>query len=184
VIVDEIQSGCGRTGKFFSFEHYGIQPDLVCLSKSISGYGIPMSLLLMKADLDQWDPGEHNGTFRGFNYGFITGAETLRLFWCGRAFEEDLKDVAGILGNRLQGFCRTYPGVVAGYRALGMFAGLVMNDASTARKVQEACFDSGLILETCGPDGNVVKFLPPINISHEDLSAGLNLLDRVLARVG
>jgi diaminobutyrate-2-oxoglutarate transaminase len=72
-IVDEIQSGCGRTGKFFSFEHHSIVPDIVCISKSISGFGLPMSILLIAPHLDVWQPGEHNGTFRGFNYSFVTG---------------------------------------------------------------------------------------------------------------
>lgn len=181
VIVDEIQSGCGRTGKFFSFEHYAIKPDLVCLSKSISGYGIPMSLLLIKSELDQWEPAEHNGTFRGFNYGFITGAETLRRYWNGRAFEEALKDTTSILAGSLRKFTRAYPTVVSGYRALGLFAGLDLKDAALAKQVQDACFQKGLILETCGPEGNVLKFLPPINIGHDDLERGLRLLEDVLA---
>ncbi|MFD9804847.1 aspartate aminotransferase family protein, partial [Streptomyces sp. NPDC059071] len=72
LIVDDVQMGCGRTGGFFSFEVAGITPDIVCLSKSISGYGLPMALVLMRRELDQWAPGEHNGTFRGNNAAFVT----------------------------------------------------------------------------------------------------------------
>src|SRR5690606_5756035 len=81
LVVDDIQMGCGRTGKFFSFEEAGIVPDIVCLSKSISGYGIPMSLTLVRPDLDVWQPGEHNGTFRGISPAFVTAAAALRLYW-------------------------------------------------------------------------------------------------------
>ncbi|MFC8586505.1 aspartate aminotransferase family protein, partial [Streptomyces sp. NPDC057217] len=72
LIVDDVQMGCGRTGDFFSFEEAGITPDIVTLSKSISGYGLPMALCLFRPELDLWEPGEHNGTFRGNNPAFVT----------------------------------------------------------------------------------------------------------------
>ena len=71
MIIDDIQVGCGRTGKFFSFERAGIIPDMVTLSKSISGYGLPMSLVLIKPELDIFKPAEHNGTFRGNQMAFV-----------------------------------------------------------------------------------------------------------------
>src|SRR5690606_30014682 len=71
LIIDDIQAGCGRTGTFFSFEEAGIQPDMVTLSKSLSGYGLPMAVVLLKPELDRWKPGEHNGTFRGNNLAFV-----------------------------------------------------------------------------------------------------------------
>ncbi len=81
LIVDDVQMGVGRTGPFFSFEIAGIRPDIVCLSKSISGYGLPMALTLMKPEHDVWGPGEHNGTFRGHNPAFVTAPAALREFW-------------------------------------------------------------------------------------------------------
>ena len=87
LIVDDIQAGCGRTGTFFSFEPAGIQPDLVCLSKSISGSGLPMSLTLIRPDLDIWSPGEHNGTFRGNNAAFVTATEALS-WWADQALAQ------------------------------------------------------------------------------------------------
>ena len=81
LIVDDIQVGCGRTGKFFSFEDADLQPDIVCLSKSLSGYGLPFAVTMMRPDLDQWEPGKHNGTFRGHNLAMITAAEALRTYW-------------------------------------------------------------------------------------------------------
>ena len=76
VIVDDVQAGCGRTGDFFSFESLGILPDIVCLAKSLSGYGLPMAMLLLKEEHDVWQPGEHNGTFRGPNYSFLITHES------------------------------------------------------------------------------------------------------------
>src|SRR5699024_8229259 len=80
LIVDDIQAGCGRTGTFFSFEPAGIEPDIVCLSKSIGGYGLPMAITLFKRELDIWGPAEHNGTFRGNNLAFVAATEALN-FW-------------------------------------------------------------------------------------------------------
>ena len=80
LIVDDVQAGCGRTGTFFSFEDAAITPDIVCLSKSISGFGLPLSLTLFKPELDIWKPGEHNGTFRGHNPAFVTGTAALEHF--------------------------------------------------------------------------------------------------------
>lgn len=78
LIVDDIQAGNGRTGEFFSFEFAGIKPDIVTVSKSLSGYGLPMALVLFKPELDVWGPGEHNGTFRGNNMAFVTARAASR----------------------------------------------------------------------------------------------------------
>ncbi|MGC0358976.1 diaminobutyrate-2-oxoglutarate transaminase [Streptomyces sp. SAI-124] len=92
LIVDDIQMGCGRTGAFFSFEEAGITPDIVTVSKSISGYGLPMSLCLFKPELDIWEPGEHNGTFRGNNPAFVTATAALEQYWAdGSAMEKQTR---------------------------------------------------------------------------------------------
>jgi diaminobutyrate-2-oxoglutarate transaminase len=90
LIVDDIQAGCGRTGSFFSFEGTGVTPDLITMSKSISGFGLPMALLLLKPELDIWKPGEHNGTFRGNAHAFVTARVALEKFWGDRSFQEDV----------------------------------------------------------------------------------------------
>src|SRR3546814_17580533 len=79
--VDDIQVGCGRTGNFFSFEAAGIKPDIITLSKSLSGFGLPMCLVLFRPELDIWKPGAHSGTFRGHNLAFATAAEALESTW-------------------------------------------------------------------------------------------------------
>ena len=86
LIVDDIQAGCGRTGTFFSFEPAGIKPDIVTLSKSLSGYGVPFAMVLIRRDLDQWEPGEHNGTFRGNNHAFVTATAALEHYWRDTGF--------------------------------------------------------------------------------------------------
>ncbi len=92
LIVDDIQMGCGRTGAFFSFEESGIVPDIVTVSKSISGYGLPMSLCLFRPELDVWEPGEHNGTFRGNNPAFVTATAALEAYWTdGAAMEKQTR---------------------------------------------------------------------------------------------
>ncbi|WP_020561213.1 aminotransferase class III-fold pyridoxal phosphate-dependent enzyme [Thiofilum flexile] len=182
-IVDEIQSGCGRTGKFFSFEHFGITPDIVCLSKSLSGFGIPMSMLLMKQSIDKWEPGEHNGTFRGTNYGFITGAEALKVYWSDNRFEKGLINKINFFHKALLNLTQGYHTKILSYRALGLFAGLVFKDEKTTKAVQNFCFRNGLIIEVCGPDSNVLKFLPPINIDDVDLASGISIIENALKTV-
>lgn len=81
LIVDDIQAGCGRSGHFFSFETAEINPDIVTLSKSLSGFGLPMSLVLFKPELDIWRSGQHNGTFRGHNLAFVTATKAIQHFW-------------------------------------------------------------------------------------------------------
>src|SRR5690606_30309222 len=91
LIVDDIQVGCGRTGPFFSWEGSGVVPDIVCLSKSLSGLGLPFALTLMRPDLDVWEPGEHNGTFRGNNAAFVTAMAALDEFWTDDALHREVE---------------------------------------------------------------------------------------------
>src|SRR5262249_58994521 len=91
LIVDDIQAGCGRTGTFFSFEPAGIKPDVITLSKSLSGYGLPMAMVVLKKSMDVWKPGEHNGTFRGNNHAFVTATAAIEHYWSTPAFAESVQ---------------------------------------------------------------------------------------------
>src|SRR5699024_10687639 len=93
IFVDDIKTGCGRTGTFFSFEKAGLNPDIVCLSKSLGGIGLPMAITLIKPEYDQFNPGEHNGTFRGNNLAFIAATEALN-YWVTDDFSEEINDKA------------------------------------------------------------------------------------------
>ncbi len=174
LIVDDVQMGCGRTGPFFSFELAGITPDIVTLSKSIGGYGLPMALVLMRPEWDQWTPGEHNGTFRGNNAAFVTARAALREYW----FDDRLATATAIKGERVR---RALADLVAGFdglsaRGRGLVHGLVFDDASRAAKVCEAAFDAGLLVETSGSRDEVVKLLPPLTVTVDELDHGLRIL--------
>jgi diaminobutyrate-2-oxoglutarate transaminase len=176
LIIDEIQTGCGRTGKFFSFEHYGIKPQMVCVSKSISAFGSPMSILLIDPALDQWGPGEHTGTFRGFTYSFVTGAKALRHFWGNSDFVCSLSAASAQLQTALQSLKDDFSLQILDVRQIGMLAGIKLRDSEFAVDVQRNCFDRGLIVESVGPDDDTLKLLPPLTISSQELASGIAIL--------
>jgi diaminobutyrate-2-oxoglutarate transaminase len=182
LIVDDIQVGCGRTGTFFSFDFAGIRPDIVVLSKAISGFGLPMSLVLFRPELDQWQPGEHNGTFRGNNLAFVTAVEALR-FWEGEAFTTSIEQKSRRLIEALGELATRYPQLGAKLRGAGMIHGLEINPAELARPIAQAAFNGGLILELCGPQRNVLKLLPPLTIDQQVLDEGVELLKQAIDSV-
>ena len=175
LIIDDIQVGCGRTGSFFSFEAAGLKPDLVVLSKAISGYGQPMALLLIRPELDQWKPGEHTGTFRGNNLAFVTAREALR-YWETPALGEAVAARGRQLAERLHGLAKDFPELGATVRGLGLIWGLEIADPARCQAVARAAFERGLIIETCGSKKNVLKFIPPLVIDEATLDAGVDLV--------
>jgi diaminobutyrate-2-oxoglutarate transaminase len=179
LIVDDVQAGCGRTGEFFSFESAGIQPDMVCLAKSIGGLGLPMALVLIKHELDQWNPGEHNGTFRGNNLAFVAGAAAIRL-WEDRSFLVNMATAAQAVKQWVHAAADEFPAVVAGSRGRGLFSGIAFHDPAVARGVSERAFREGVLIETSGPYGEVLKLMPPLTIEPEVLDEGLTRLRRAL----
>lgn len=174
LIVDDVQMGCGRTGGFFSFEAAGIVPDIVTLSKSISGYGLPMALTLLRRDLDVWTPGEHNGTFRGHNPAFVTAAKALETYWSDLEFATETADKGALMREGLERIAAGHDGVSA--RGRGMAQGLRFEEAEAAGRVCRAAFDRGALIETSGPSDEVVKLLPPLTTSRSDLESGLKIL--------
>ncbi len=177
LIVDDIQVGCGRTGDFFSFENSGIRPDLVCLSKSISGYGLPMSLLLIAPEVDIWNPGEHTGTFRGNNLAFITATEALE-YWRDGAFSDSIFKKTQATVESL----RQIAGNVQ-VRGRGLIQAVIFAEHGMAEKVSRAAFERGLIIETCGPRDEALKFLPPLTVSTEELHRGISIIAESLDAV-
>ncbi len=176
LIVDDIQMGCGRTGPFFSFEVAGIEPDIVCLSKSISGYGMPLALTLIRPELDIWEPGEHNGTFRGFNPALVTGTAALRAYWQDDALERSSIAKGARIAATLAALAQSVPGAQIHPRGRGMVHGLAFAHGELARDVSAAAFERGLLVETAGPGDEVVKLLPPLTITDSELDQGLALL--------
>jgi diaminobutyrate-2-oxoglutarate transaminase len=175
LIVDDVQAGCGRTGTFFSFEEAGITPDIVCLSKSISGSGLPMALTLFRPELDTWEPGEHNGTFRGNNPAFVTGAAALELFWADDVFAKQLQGTIETLHEGLRRIADKADG--AAVRGRGLLAGVAFPDESVAGRIAAEAFDRGLLVETSGPESEVVKVMPALTIDADDLARGIAILE-------
>jgi diaminobutyrate-2-oxoglutarate transaminase len=182
LIVDDIQAGCGRTGPFFSFETAGIEPDLVCLSKSISGLGLPMSLVLIKPELDVWKPGEHTSTFRGNNLAFISGAEALA-YWEDSSFSDEVVRKGELTRSRLLEIAERHPEVVTDVRGRGLIYGLQLSPPELGRQVVQAAFRRGLVIETVGAQDEVVKLLPPLTIEDANLERGLRILADSLEEV-
>jgi diaminobutyrate-2-oxoglutarate transaminase len=182
LIVDDVQAGCGRTGPFFSFEDAGITPDIVCLSKSIGGYGLPLALTLFRRELDVWDPGEHNGTFRGNNPAFVTATEALG-FWADDALEKSTRAKGEQLQRALTDMVAPYGEQIADVRGRGLFWGIQFTDAARADEVCAAAFERGLLLETAGPESEVVKMMPPLIVTDEELDQGLAILAESVAAV-
>lgn len=179
LIVDDVQMGCGRTGTFFSFEKSGIQPDIVCLSKSIGGYGLPMALTLIKPAHDIWNPGEHNGTFRGNNLGFVAATEAL-YYWSNDELAIRIRDHAETISSFLSRMASRYSDRIGEIRGKGMIQGLVFNEPGDASKLCGACFEKGLIMETSGPRDEVAKLMPPLTIETSVLKEGLARLEAAL----
>jgi diaminobutyrate-2-oxoglutarate transaminase len=174
LIVDDVQAGCGRTGTFFSFEDAGITPDIVCLSKSISGFGLPLALTLFKPELDVWKPGEHNGTFRGHNPAFVTGTAALEHFWQDSRLESNVAGLASQLHEGLTQIAAAAEG--ASVRGRGLLAGIYYPAPQAAEKIAAESFARGLLVETSGPEGEVVKAMPALTINRQDLQKGLDIL--------
>jgi diaminobutyrate-2-oxoglutarate transaminase len=180
LIVDDIQAGCGRTGHFFSFEAFNFAPDIVVLSKSLSGFGSPFSLVLMRPELDIWRPGEHNGTFRGNNLAFVGATAALETYWTSTAFAEGVAQRADLIRDRLSGVVSELAKGTAKVKGRGLMIGLEFSDASMAREISRSLFENGLIVETCGVDDQVLKLLPPLNIEIADLKLGLDAIRRAV----
>ena len=177
LMIDDIQVGCARTGTYFSFERANIQPDILVLSKSIGGYGLPFALTMFKPELDKWTPGEHNGTFRGNQLAFVAAKAGLEFMLNEKIEEKSQKNGEVIkeflekeilpLDSRLQ------------IRGIGMIWGIEFENIPVdgiSERVTEKAFDRGLIVECAGRKNSVVKLMPPLVIEKEVLQAGLEKL--------
>lgn len=177
LIVDDIQAGCGRTGGFFSFEGMGFTPDIVTMAKSLSGMGLPFALTLVRPELDQWSPGEHNGTFRGNNHAFVTATAALRHFWDNGDFEQDIHRRGALLEARLEKIARKYAFTT---RGRGMMRGINVGTGELAGAITTGCFNRGLIIETSGAHDEIVKVLAPLVIDDAVLCEGLDIVEQAI----
>ncbi|MBL8924698.1 MAG: aminotransferase class III-fold pyridoxal phosphate-dependent enzyme, partial [Pseudonocardia sp.] len=184
LVVDEVQTGCGRTGTWFAFEQYGIEPDVIVASKALSGIGQPVAIILYDERLDAWAPGAHTGTFRGNQVAFAAGAEAVRIVQRDDVLG-NVRARAAQIAQRLD-VLRAYPWV-RDVRGRGLMWGIELADpvdgrraGRLAERVQARCLAEGLIVELGGRDDCVVRLLPPLNVVPEvvDLACAI-LLDAV-----
>ncbi|MDQ3032425.1 MAG: diaminobutyrate--2-oxoglutarate transaminase [Myxococcota bacterium] len=183
LVLDEIQVGCGRTGPFFGFESAGITPDIVTLSKSLSGYGVPLSVVLLRPELDVFTPGEHNGTFRGHNLAFVTAAAALDAYWSDDALSREVERKGAHVRERLSAIAERHPELELSVRGTGMIQGLASSDARLPSRISKLCFERGVLVETAGPRDEVLKLLPPLMIEDALLDEGLDAIASAVSQL-
>ncbi len=185
LVVDDIQVGCSRTGTFFSFERAGIKPDMVTLSKSIGGYGFPMSLLLIRDDLDIWKPAEHNGTFRGNQVAFVAAKKAIE-FNVSHNLNDEVKRKGELVKNFAEANILSFDKDIS-LRGIGLIWGIdfgkLKNGGEIAHKIADECFKNGMIIERAGRGDSVLKILPPLTISDAELMEGLNIILKCTGKV-
>jgi diaminobutyrate-2-oxoglutarate transaminase len=174
LIVDEVQTGCGRCGDFFSFESLGIKPDIITLAKSLSGYGLPMAMTMIRPDIDVWQPAEHSGTFRGNAHAFVTASAALRKYWSDDMLMRQLDQSAVAVTDCLTNLSDEY-GLQR--KGRGMLQGLDVSDPTIASHIQNQCLENGVLIESCGPNGEVLKILAALNIPNAALMEGLSIFE-------
>jgi diaminobutyrate-2-oxoglutarate transaminase len=185
LIVDEVQSGCGRTGTWFAFEQYGIEPDVIVASKALSGLGMPVAIILYDERLDTWQPGAHTGTFRGNQPAFAAGVATMKVIQRDGVLENVRQRGAQLMQHL--GALREVTDWVADVRGAGLMVGVELADPVTgtpasemAKRVQWEAVSRGLILELGGREDCVVRMLPPLNCTAEEIDAACRILREAL----
>ncbi len=185
MIVDDIQVGCARTGWFFSFERAGIVPDIVTQSKSIGGYGMPFALVLFKPELDIWEPGEHNGTFRGYQLSMVAAKAGLEVM-LQEHVEEKVREKEKIIARYLEEIKAIAPEKIK-TRGIGFVWGVDLwhcdPDGKTSKAVLDECFKNHLIVERVGRGNAVIKVMPELLIDEETLRKGLEILKNAVKTV-
>lgn len=181
LIVDEIQSGCGRSGNWFAFEEHGFTPDVIVSSKALGGMGMPVAVIMYDDSLDAWSAGAHTGTFRGNQAAFAAGLAALRVIQRDGILE-NAREAGAIALAELQALANEFEGV-AEARGAGLMLGLEMADPETgepdhlaAAVAQHAALERGLVLELGGREDAVLRMLPALNVTRRTLDQALGIL--------
>lgn len=175
LVCDDIQVGSARTGYYFSFERAGITPDIVTLSKSIGGYGMPFALVLFKPELDVWKPGEHNGTFRGSQLSIVAAKAGLEVM-LAENIEQRVRDLSAVIKKHLDEVAALHEGFDV--RGIGFMWGVDCNKVKPdviSKAIVKECFENGLIVERAGRNNDVVKLMPCLLADEETLEKGLRI---------
>ena len=184
LVVDEVQVGCCRSGTFFSFERAGIKPDIVTMSKSIGGYGLPFAITLIRPDIDIWKPGEHNGTFRGNQLAFVAAKAGIE-YMLDHKVEEQSVNKGKIIKSFIEKEILPMDSRLE-LRGIGMIWGIEFENIPVegfADRVIEKCFEKGLIIEGAGRKNSVVKLMPPLVIEEKELMSGLEIIKSSVAEM-
>ena len=183
LVCDDIQVGSARTGYYFSFERANIVPDIVTLSKSIGGYGMPFALVLFKPELDVWSPGEHNGTFRGSQLSIVAAKAGLELM-LNEEVEANVRRKSVIIKEYLDKIKDIHPDFDV--RGIGFIWGVDCNKVKPdviSRAIVRECFDNGLIVERAGRNNDVVKLMPCLITDEETLKKGMEIFVKAVKTV-
>lgn len=186
LIVDEVQSGFGRTGRWFGFEHYDLMPDVVTIAKGLAS-GLPLSGVIASQDLmRKWTPGSHGGTYGGNAVAAAAAVATIQTIR-----EEKLLQNAQSRGVQLMSglneLREKYPGI-AEVRGLGLMIGVEFRSEGKpakdlAKTVVKACYEQGMLLLTCGPWDNTIRFIPPLTVSEEQVKESLKIFKNALSDI-
>ncbi|WP_419735754.1 diaminobutyrate--2-oxoglutarate transaminase family protein [Pseudomonas sp. COR18] len=190
LIIDEVQTGLGRTGTTFALEQAGIVPDILVLSKAIGG-GYPLSVIVYAEHLDTWGPGTHAGTFRGNQLAMVAGAATMRHIRENR-LEANASAMGQILENGLKQIAQRHD-FIGDVRGRGLMLGVEITrpgvggragpgDGQRAREIKLNCFENGLVIETGGRHGAVLRLLPPLNITEADIGQVLERFEQAVRK--
>lgn len=174
IIIDDIQSGCGRSGTYFSFEGMDIEPDMITQAKSLSGFGLPFACLLIKSAHDIWKPAEHNGTFRGNTHAFVTARVAIEKFWADDAFQKELADKAELIHGKLTELANMVEG--SKMKGRGLMQGVDVGSGELAGEICAKAYENGLVVETSGSEDQVVKILAPLTTPVALLEKGFEIL--------
>lgn len=187
LIADEVQSGFGRTGKWFAVEHFDLVPDIMTIAKGMAS-GLPLSGVVARRELmDQWLPGSHGGTYGGNAVACAAAAATIRVIR-DEALLENARQMGKRLMNRLMTVQVEFP-IIGDVRGLGAMVAteLTSEDGSgateTAKAVVDACLERGLMLLTCGPWNNTVRWIPPLVVTADQIEEGVDVFRRALEEV-
>lgn len=184
LIIDEVQTGFGRTGKMFATEHFNVEPDIMLMAKAIAG-GMPLSGFITRKDISsKWAPGRHGNTYGGNPVSCAASLATIEVLE-----EEKLVERSASLGkkvmDRLKDFAKDKP-YIGEVRGLGLMIGIEFNDEhghpskEIAEKVNQRCFENKLLVLTCGNHGQVLRLIPPLNMSDEEADKGLTILEKAM----
>lgn len=180
LIIDDAEMGCGRTGEFFSFEFAGLSPDIVVMSNSLSGYGLPLSMLLIKDGLDAGQLARYTSTFRGNNLALVSATAAVNIYWRSRTFSQGIQRMGELLRRRLEAIASEHGNSFA-VRGRGLALAFDCRKAEIAEATTRKAFWKGLLIERCGSADQVVKFLPALTIDSETLDRGLAIFEESLA---